>query len=99
MSFIINPLQPVRCYVRVNLRRSQVRVAKQFLDAAKVRASVEHVCGIAVAQLVWRHLWVEAGQREIFFQTGLQRPRRHWSRLLAPAKKTGESPQGNCGKR
>jgi hypothetical protein len=48
MCGIIGLLQSLGRQVRVNLRRDEVGVAEQFLDAAQVGARVEQVSGVAV---------------------------------------------------
>jgi len=56
----------------INLRRDEVRMAEEFLDAAQVSAGVEEVRGVTVAEFVRGQVWVEAGEGEILFQPELQ---------------------------
>ena len=45
----------------IDLRGDEVGVAEQFLHAAQIRAGVEQMRGVAVAELVRREVRVEAG--------------------------------------
>ena len=49
---------------------------EQFLNTAQVRARIEQMRGITVPELVRREIRIQTGQRQIFFQTKLQLPRR-----------------------
>ena len=59
MRFVVSPFQPLRCQMRVNLRRHQMRVAQQFLHAAQVRARIQQMRRVTVPQLVRRELRVQ----------------------------------------
>ena len=58
----------------VNLRRDQMRMAEQFLDAAQIRAAIQQVRGVTVAQFVRRQFGVQSRTRQIPLQ-----PRLHYS--------------------
>ena len=48
VSLVISPLQTVGRQVGVDLRRDQMRMAKQFLNAAQIGAGIENMSGVAV---------------------------------------------------
>ena len=77
MSFLVNLLQSFGRDVGVDLRRRQIGVAEEFLDAAEVGAGIEHVRGEAVSQLVRRQRRVEADGEQILLQHALHAARRH----------------------
>ena len=68
MCLLVGFLHAAGADVGVDLGRRQTFVAEQFLDAAKVRATVEQVRGEAVPQGVRCRLSVEAGQHEILVE-------------------------------
>jgi len=98
MRLVIRLLQPLRRHVRVNLRRRQVRVAEEFLDAAEIGAGVEQVRRITVTQLVRRERGIETRGGQVFFQTPLQHVR-HDGRGRPPFRqKNRRRPDGRCSR-
>jgi len=69
MRGVVGLLQPLGGDVGVNLRRNEMRVAKQFLHASQIRAGIQQVCRVAVPQLVRRQARIESGDGQILFQT------------------------------
>ena len=67
MSRFVCPLQTFRGDVGIYLRRNQVRVAKQFLNAAQIRAGIQQMRGVAVSQFMRRQARVQPGNKQIFF--------------------------------
>ena len=68
MCRVICPFQPLSSHVRIDLRRDEVRVAEQFLNAAQIRAGIQQVRGVTVPQLVWRQTRIQSGNHQILFQ-------------------------------
>ena len=60
MCCIVGFLQPFCRDMRVNLRRHEVRVAKQFLHAPQIRARIKHVRRITMPQLVRRQTRIQS---------------------------------------
>jgi hypothetical protein len=50
--FLIYALQPIKCDVRINLRRGNIGVPKNGLHSAQVGAVLDHVGGATVPQHV-----------------------------------------------
>ena len=69
MRSIVGFFQSFRRNVSVNLGRREVGMAEQFLDAPQIRAGIEQMRCIAVAQLVRRQMRIQAGDRQILFQS------------------------------
>src|SRR5439155_26792212 len=74
MRLVIGALKSFCRQVSVNLGRDQMRVAKKLLHAAQIGAGVEQVGRVTMAQFVRRQRRVQAGEREVFFQSQLQIP-------------------------
>src|SRR5438105_14719428 len=71
---------------------------EQFLNTAQVRARIEQMRGITVPELVRREIRIQTGQRQIFFQTKLQLPRRDRLQLSWSGQKHGDLSTGRVGK-
>lgn len=65
MRGIVGFLQTLSRDVGIDLRRGEVRVAEQLLDAAQIRAGVEQMGGITMAEFVRRQARVQPGEGEI----------------------------------
>ena len=59
--------------MRVNLRRAQALMAKQFLYAAQVRSVVQKMRGKTVAERVRADPRIQAGREQIFIQLAAHR--------------------------
>ncbi len=78
MRLVIGLRQQPGGHPRVHIRRVQTRMPQQLLDAAQVRAAVQHVRGEGVPQLVRRHRLEQPRlQRELLERVAhaLPRPR------------------------
>jgi len=53
MKLFVNRLQATLVNVRVNLRRRQVNVAEQCLDASQIGPIIQEMGGKTMAKLVW----------------------------------------------
>ena len=62
MELPVHITQSLAADVRVNLRRADAGVAKQFLDHAQIGAVLEQVRGEAVTEHVWRDVLTDARQ-------------------------------------
>ena len=56
MSLVVSLLEPLRCDVRVNLRRDEMRVTEQFLDTPQIRPPIQQVRRETMPQHVGRHI-------------------------------------------
>ena len=67
MGLVVSPLQAFGGDVGIDLRRDQVRVTKQFLDAPQISPRIEQVRGKTMPELVGCELRVQSGDLKIFF--------------------------------
>ena len=72
-------------------------MAQHLLHASQVRPGIEHVRGIAVAQLVRREGWIQPAGREIFFQPQLNQARRDFFAFFFRGKKYRLVDRGRLG--
>ncbi len=75
MGAVVGLFKPFGGQVGIDLRGDEVCMAEQFLDAPQVGAGVQHVGGIAVAQLVRTEVRIQARDGEVLLQSQLQLPR------------------------
>ena len=68
MGFVIYFLETTGGQMRIYLRGTEATVAKQFLDAAQIGATVEHVRGERVPERVRTDRGVQVGLSEVFVQ-------------------------------
>ena len=61
MGGVVGFFEALNGDVSVDLRRDEVRVAEEFLDAAEIGAAIEKMRGVAVAEFVRGEIGVESG--------------------------------------
>ena len=77
MRLLVDLFQAFGRDVRVDLRGGKIGVAEEFLDAAQIRAGVEHVRGETVTQFVRSQRGVESDGKQILLQHPLDAARGH----------------------
>ena len=65
MRGVVSPFQTLGCDVGINLRRGEMRVAQQFLDAPQIGAGVQQMRGVAVPELVRSEMRIQPGHNKI----------------------------------
>jgi len=71
MRLVVSFFEPFGGQMCINLRRNQVRMAKQFLDAAQIRARIEQMGRITMTKFMRSEIWIQTGQSQVFFQPQL----------------------------
>jgi len=84
--------------VGVDLGGDEMSVAEEFLDAAEVSASVEHMGGVAVTEFVRCEIRIEAGGGEVAFEAKLHQARIHGIGLVRVREENGHAGRGWLGK-
>ena len=80
MGRVVSFFQPLDGDVGIDLRRHEMGVAEEFLDAAEVGAAIEKMRGVTVAEFVGREFRIESGAREVTLEAGLNDTRLNRSR-------------------
>ena len=75
MRLVISLFEPFGRDMRIDLRRDEVRVAQQFLDAPQIGPGIEQVRRVTVTEFVRSELRIEPGNCQITFQPQLHQTR------------------------
>ena len=97
MRLLVRLLQPLGRDVRVNLRRHQMRMPKQFLHAAQIRARIQKMRRITVPQFVRRDGRIQPRQRQIFLQARARASRSSSACRFRSPIKTPATSRGGAG--
>src|SRR5436190_12808253 len=91
MRFVVGLFEAIGSDVGVDLSGDEVGVAEEFLDAAKIGAGIEHVCGVTVAEFVGGQVRIETGGGEVALEAELDEARIHWSGLVRMREEDGHT--------
>lgn len=97
MGLVVGALEAFGGKMSIDLGGREVGVAEEFLHAPKVRAGVEQVRGVTVAQLMWCEARVQRSNGQIFLQAQLQVARGKRAELLYTGDKNGRLAAGRLG--